>query len=196
MAEGLIFLTAEILIRPSAFFPKVRDGTLMQAALFFFTLLCLHSILAGVMIRGGFGALFCGVPFIGTTPAGAESIIAAIAGSFLFGMFFFVIAGVCIHLTAVALGAENNMQETFRATLYGATPALLIGWIPLFGIIGIIWSLAVTTIGMRELQGLSIIRAISAVLIPAAFIIGLCSFVIAPFFFGYDYSRFFLLPTT
>ncbi|WAI02467.1 hypothetical protein [Methanogenium organophilum] len=51
------------------------------------------------------------------------------------------------------------MQETFRAILYGAVPALLIGWTPLFGIITNLWTFAVTAIGVWELQGLSTIRA-------------------------------------
>lgn len=194
MAEGFIFRAAEILLKPASFFRQAQDGTLMEAALFFLTALCIHSILAGVIIRGGASGFFCTVPFISTTPTGANSIIAAIAGSFLFGIISVTISGAGIHLTALVCGAKNGIGETFRALLYGVTPLLLIGWIPLAGIITTLWSLAVTTYGLRELQNLSTPRAAIAVFIPAVILIGACSFGIAPLFFGYDYTRFFSLP--
>ncbi|WFN34094.1 YIP1 family protein [Methanogenium sp. S4BF] len=194
MAQGFILRAADILLKPAAFFRQVQDGTLMEAALFFLTALCIHSILAGVVIRGGVGGFFCSVPFISTTPTGADSIIAAIAGSFLFGIISVTATGAGIHLTAVACGAKNGVTETFRALLYGVTPLLLIGWIPLAGIFTTFWSMAVTTYGIRELQNLSLFRAAVTVFIPAAILIGVCSFGIAPLFFGYDYTRFFSLP--
>ncbi len=39
-----------------------------------------------------------------------------------------------------------------QALIYGATPALLIGWVPLAVIIASLWSLVVTIIGIRELH--------------------------------------------
>ena len=194
MREGFVFRSADIFLKPAPFFRQAHEGSLMEAVLFFLTGLCIHSILAGVVIWRGMGSFFCSVPFIATTPTGAHSIIAAMAGCFLFGIIFTVVAGAAIHLTAMVCGAKNDIKETYRAILYGATPALLIGWIPLAVIIAIPWSLVIITIGIGEFQNISAARAVTAVFIPAVLLTIVCSFVIAPLLFGYDYSRFFSLP--
>ncbi len=100
MREGFILEAGYIFLKPAPFFHQAHEGTPIKVVLFFITALCIHSILSGVIIRGGVGAFSCSVPFISTTPVGAHSIIAAIAGSFLFGIFTMVVASATIHLTA------------------------------------------------------------------------------------------------
>ena len=57
------------------------------------------------------------------------------------------------------------MTQTFKALMYGATPSLLLGWIPVIGFLAAIWALIVEIIGIRQLHEISTGRAVAAVIL-------------------------------
>ena len=84
-------------------------------------------------------------------------------------------------------GGRNGYRETLKALAFGDTPALLLGWIPMIGILAGIWALVLSVLGVRELQGISTGRALGAVLV--AVIIPLLILVLLPAFLFIAYSE-------
>jgi hypothetical protein len=52
--------------------------------------------------------------------------------------------------------------------MYGATPALILGWIPYVWVVGVAWSIVVQIIGVRQLHGIPMQRAVAAYMISLA----------------------------
>ena len=93
--------------------------------------------------------------------------------------------GAIQHVFVLIVGGEKGFDQTIKAVLYGSTPNLLIGWIPLIGgIIGGIWSLILYMIGIRESHKISNRRAILAVLLPIIVSVVIVIAVILAFIFG------------
>ncbi|ABS55816.1 hypothetical protein Mboo_1298 [Methanoregula boonei 6A8] len=88
----------------------------------------------------------------------------------IFGFVFSGLFGLWVHLWVWILGGRNGAGQTLKAFLYGLTPALIFGWIPVVGILFAVWSFILDILGLRELAGLSPARAalamVIAVLIP------------------------------
>ena len=63
------------------------------------------------------------------------------------------------------------MEQTIKAVLYAFTPSGLIGWIPFFGLLGWVWSIILTILGVRELHDLSTGKAVIAVILPVILLV-------------------------
>ncbi|MGB7788759.1 YIP1 family protein [Methanoregula sp.] len=91
-------------------------------------------------------------------------------GVFARGIIFTIIAGAWIHLWVYILGGRNGTMRTMKGFVYGMTPSLLLGWIPVIGPLFAIWSFILNILGIRELAGFSTGKAalvmIIAILIP------------------------------
>ncbi len=85
-------------------------------------------------------------------------IIIAIAGAF--------IGGALLHIFVYIVGGRRGIVQTIKAGMYGSTPSLLFGWIPVVNFIAIIWSLVTEVIGIRQLHELTTGKAILAVILP------------------------------
>jgi hypothetical protein len=71
--------------------------------------------------------------------------------------------------------------------MYGSTPGLLFGWIPIIGMIASIWSLVLEVLGIRQLHEITTGKAILAVVMMLVVFIVLAvilAAVIAAFIFG------------
>ena len=71
--------------------------------------------------------------------------------------------------------------------MYGSTPGLLLGWIPVIGFIAGIWSLVLEILGIRQLHEITTEKAVLAVvlLIVVAVVLAIIlAAVIAAFIFG------------
>ena len=83
----------------------------------------------------------------------------------------FVLAGL-IHISAKLLKGSGDYSSSYRATIYGLTPANLFSWIPIVGFIPVLWSWAVTIKGISTLHEVSMGRAfLIVVLIPLIVIV-------------------------
>jgi len=65
-------------------------------------------------------------------------------------------------------GGKNGVGQTANAMMYGATPALILGWIPYVWVVGVAWSIVVQIIGVRQLHGIPMQRAVAAYMISLA----------------------------
>ena len=85
----------------------------------------------------------------------------------------FIWAGI-IHVMMMILGgAERSYEVTYRTVCYAAAPNVL-GVIPFVGIIGGIWGIVCTIVGLTRTQNCSTGKAVMAVLIPMLVLMCLC----------------------
>lgn len=96
------------------------------------------------------------------------------------------IIGAIYHIGVYIVGGKKGIEQTIKALMYGQTPGLLLGWIPIIGIIAGIWSFVLYILGIRQLQEITTGKAILAVLIPIIIIVVLIVIlaIIAAFVFG------------
>ena len=97
--------------------------------------------------------------------AGGLSILAFIPMLFFAGLVGTIIFAVYMHIWVYLAGGREGITETWKAVIYASTPSLLLGWIPVVGLVVFLWSLVLTVIGIRELQNMTTARAVLAVII-------------------------------
>ena len=88
-------------------------------------------------------------------------------------LFGFLIGTISIFLSVLILqgllyifGARESYLKTFQLAVYAYIPLLLFGGIPFLGVfLGLIWSLVLLIFGVQKTHGLSLTRAILAILV-------------------------------
>lgn len=176
MIQILIDDIRGVLLHPNKFFQNVRESGLPHAYRQYIVLLAFFSVIAGWIrmfdndhaIREMLQIVPDYGPYIAEKicPIIAEFGIAIIIGTFLAGIYLVFIAGALIHPFVLLVGGEQGFGQTMKVQMYAATPTLLFGWVPVMGIIGIVWSSIIMVIGLKECAGLSLIRSVLAVIVP------------------------------
>ncbi len=180
--------TKGFLLEPSKTFDASKEDTLGEATKFYASIAAIYSAILAVLLAFAFsliGSTMMGFGKLGTM-FGAS---AGIAGAIVFFVLFMILAiiasfigGAIIHIGVYSVGGRKGIAQTIKAIMYGSTPGLLLGWIPIIGLIAVIWSLVVEIIGVRQFHELTTGRAILGVLIIPIIIV--LAAVIAAFIFG------------
>ncbi|MCK9592716.1 MAG: YIP1 family protein [Methanoregula sp.] len=162
-----IELIKGFVLSPSETFRKVKDTDYGGTLLYFLILVLVYTVLSiPVMLvtlpptwfTGMFGMIGIG------TLAGFGIILIAVL-MIIAALVFLFIGAAWLHIWVFLFGGRKGYRETLKALAFGETPALLLGWIPLVGILAVIWSLVLAVLGVRELHGISTARAMGAVII-------------------------------
>ncbi len=83
-----------------------------------------------------------------------------------------VIYGVWLHLWVFLLGGRKGIWQTFKSVFYSATPSLILAWIPVIGtLVGIVWTVIINVIGIKELHGLDTTKSALAVVLAIVFFV-------------------------
>jgi hypothetical protein len=193
--------------RPTTTFRAVKEETLRSALKYALICLVIFGALTGIML-----ALLGSDELSGLELGGRTVKLLLIAGSIGLsiagGMILIFISGSWTHLWVKLLGERKgcSYRQTLKALAYGATPAYLVGWVPLvmwsgdgpigatvlIGALISIWALVVTIIGLRELHGITTGRAvlvsllgivITGLVILLVAVVGAVLLVIEAFFF-------------
>lgn len=163
------------LLQPVQSFQKARVTALGDAIKYFIILLIINTILTVIVdlvlgsailsaINQVMGQIGMGELFLAETLGMAVAAIILVIISLI---MVFVIGG-WLHLFVYLLGGRKGYIETVKALLFGSTPYMLIGWIPVIGIlVGGIWSLILAILGIRELHQVSTGKAAGAVILAA-----------------------------
>jgi hypothetical protein len=159
------------LLSPSKTFDTSKEDTLGDAFKYFVVILVIYAVLVAIIaavafaLFGGMFGMF-GVPWMPFRAAmGPLVAVAVLIGALVVGIIGVFIRGLWIHLWVYLVGGRNGLEQTIKAVMYGDTPVLLLGWIPIFNVIAGIWTLIVSIIGIRQLHGLSTGKAVLAVII-------------------------------
>lgn len=93
-------------------------------------------------------------------------LVAATVAVLVFSLAAAALLGLWLHVFVYIAGGRKGVWQTEKAVFYALTPAFILGWIPVIGlIVGIIWSVVIGIAGIRELHGLSDARAAVAVVL-------------------------------
>ncbi len=107
---------------------------------------------------------------------------------FLIMMFvtLFIWSGV-LHIFIYIMGEKKELKATIKAVMYASTPLALLGWLPLIGVIGWIWSCVLQIVGIKQYHDITTGKAIATLVIPIiisfliaiVLIAGIVSFVVS-----------------
>ena len=157
----------EFLSEPLNTFDASKENLLEEALKYYVALAAVYSVFSAVLsevIFSMFGPL-AGFGILGLLLDASSGTDIAIL-SFVFSVILIFIWGAFLHIFVYLVGGRKGIKETVKASMYGSAPGLLSGWIPVFGIIGFIWSSVLMVIGIRQFQEVTTGRAIVAVLVP------------------------------
>jgi len=172
---GIVEKIKGFLFSPSETFDASKEDTLGDAFKYYIILLLIPALLSAViaavalsLFAGFFGRMLPGFMPALLALAGAGAAVAFIA-VFIYmliaGAIGVLIGGLWLHIWVYLVGGRKGLTQTFKALMYGATPSLLLGWIPVIGFLAAIWALIVEIIGIRQLHEISTGKAVAAVIL-------------------------------
>ena len=97
-------------------------------------LLIINAILTAIVAYLGFGAATNRTPGVG-------AFIAGLIAAFIFGIIALLLWAVFLHIGAKVMSGRGDFADSFKSAVYAQTPNLLLGWIPIIGIIFWLWSI-------------------------------------------------------
>jgi hypothetical protein len=156
------------IMKPVETFQKVKGGSLGDAFIYYLILLVINAILSAIVLAIGLSAMSVYQSLPGMT--GAAPLV-MFFGTLIGGIIGIFIGGAWLHIFVWALGGKKGYVQTVKSIMYGSTPALLLSWIPIVGFIGAIWTIILDIFGIKELQDMSIGRAVAAVVIAGVILI-------------------------
>jgi hypothetical protein len=152
------------LLSPVETFRNSRGDEPVPVITYFIVLLVFNAILWGLMMAGK--VMIHPALAVARLGQGADPLLVFITGLILvlvLQLFLILIWGLWLHIFSYIAGARKGIMETEKAVIYGSTPLLLIGWIPVIGsVIGGIWTIILTIIGLREMHEITTGKAILA----------------------------------
>jgi len=187
--------------RPIGSFLEVARGVLVEPAAFFaglggprpgrvkgplvFAIICGFISFPLSLIAEPFDPLRRGQPGMGSSfsslygsnPGAAVGLVVL----FVVLLPLFAVLGVYIgaaiqHLFVLLFVREKRgFWGTFPVVAYGGAAISLFSWVPVLGYLATIYGIYVTTMGLREMHGISTTRALLAALIPA--LLGLATLI-------------------
>ncbi len=154
----------------------MEEETIGEAIKYYAVIVAIYAVMSALLFSLVFGSMF---GQLGTMMGGgATGGIAMFMMLFIFGIIGLFISGAIFHIFVYIVGGRKGLSQTIKAVMYGSTPGLLFGWIPIIGMIAGIWSLVLEVIGIRQLHETTSGKAILAVVIMLV-ILGLFAFILA-----------------
>jgi hypothetical protein len=202
MLDAFIKTVMGFLMAPVEAFKQVGGKTLGAAYQYYALLVLICSILLGVVTLV-MGAIMLNslvqeiamIPLVGTListnlakfgtfiATSELFVVYLVFLALLFGVFF---VGIFLHFFVLLMDGKKGLEETLKTTMFAATPALVLGWIPFIGIIGWLWSFVLLILGFRENNGLSLEKSVIAAILPVVlwWILLILGAVVVSSFFG------------
>ena len=189
MTDCLFCRIPRFLLKPREAFLEARNEPLSVAAFTLIPLVVLFAVLfTGISALLSPGILFGPLaPLVtGSGLLASGSTLAALLVGILVLVILCLIAMVVkaawLHLFVYALGGRQGLDQTVKAVFYAAIPILLLGWIPLVGLIaGALWAIVILIFGIEVLHSMSSGRALAAAFL--AWMVGFLLFLVLPLLF-------------
>lgn len=174
MAKMGLFEKAKlVMIKPKEFFAKVKAEKGISGAFGYLALVSLIYVIGNYLVSPDIYEITAIVAWLSK-----EGI--AVFSYAIMMLSLFISAGIT-HILVRLLGGTGKYYETYKAYVYGSTPSLLLGWIPIVGVLGSLYALYLSVLGVSKYHKISMWRAfVAIVLIPLlAAIIGFLAAVVA-----------------
>lgn len=180
------------LTEPSKTFDAIKEEDLGEAIKYYAVIAAVYSVIFAVLFAfmGSLLGSMMGGQNLGMMFGAGAGIGGAVIIFVMFMIFAIIgafIGGAVLHIFVYIVGGRKGIAETIKAVMYGSTPGLLLGWIPVIGFIAGIWSLVLEILGIRQLHEISTGKAVLAVvllIIVAVVLSIILAAVIAAFIFG------------
>jgi hypothetical protein len=184
-----IELIKGFVLSPVETFRKVKDTDYGDTLAYFLVFAVIYTVLSVSVIlvrlpQAWFTSIF---GLLGIETLSGFGIVIIAIMMIIAALVILFIGAAWLHLWVYLFGGRKGFRETLKALAFGETPALLLGWIPLLGILALIWSLVLTFLGVRELHEISTGRALGAVIL--AVMIPLLILVVLAAFLFIAYTR-------
>jgi hypothetical protein len=166
--------------QPSKEFAASKEDTLTDAFKYYVSLLAILALILAIVVTIVVTAmvsklglseltLMLGLPeFSKIAPLlGAGAFVGIMAVGIIAALYI----AVWLHIWVYLFGGRKGLKQTVKVITYGATPCLLLGWVPGPNIIiAPIWSLLLVINGAMELHelspGMAILAIILTILVP------------------------------
>ena len=148
-----------IIDNPGSFFDQIQSETNLAELIIYYILLQLIVLPFGIV-----ASYFIGNESIPLT------ILYYIGGVFA-GALIFLLILVIYQYIIHKMGGQQGFTRTAQSFVYGATPGILLSWLPIANILASIYSVYITIIGLMKLQQMPRNRAIWAYFLPFIIII-------------------------
>ncbi len=170
MLNDFIEKVRGFVFNPAETYRKSKEDPIGNALIYFILLVVINAILSTLVLLAGINAMNLPDTIPGLKAIFPEILFVGLIVGGIIGVF---IGGAWLHIFVWLLGGRKGYFQTVKTLTYGTTPGLLIGWIPLIGIIGLIWDLILVVIGIRELQEMSTERSVAAVLLAVGVVLAI-----------------------
>ncbi|HLC85041.1 MAG TPA: YIP1 family protein [Candidatus Nanoarchaeia archaeon] len=155
-----------VLSEPTTCWSKLSKKTVNDALLYLVVIMAAYGVLAVLMMTLWAGPLGAGIGIVGVLGSLVFGLVMSrVLGSLVFGLVMSLVAAWLYNVIIGFLGVKGEFKDAFRALAYGATPGMLLGWIPFIGILGSLWSLVLQVIGLKDLYGTDFVKVIIALVI-------------------------------
>jgi hypothetical protein len=162
MTDTIVAKAKGFLLDPAETFRKSGNDEPGTVFLYLGVLLLFNATISAIISAVGMDSMqqYAGISW------GAAGAVMVFFLVLVIGFTGTLILAAWIHLWVYLLGGRGGILQTVTAIVYGSTPCLILGWIPLLGGIFALWSLVLSVLGIRELHELSTARAILALALP------------------------------
>ncbi len=180
--DAFIATARGVLLEPTMFFDTMRrDGGLGPPLAY-----GVIGISAGMLVSMMYQTVFhgFGMPFV---PFQLRDMAVGVAGIFVWAIVAPILALVILFVNSAIYhvllmlfgGARQSYETTFRVTAYAAGSTILLSILPICGgLIGSIWNIVVSIIGLARAHETTTGKAAAAVLVPML----LCCLIVMFFF--------------
>ena len=116
-----------VMFHPKFFFEEIKTEGIGPSILYLFIMICIFMVVFSVMTIVAAMQINPGVINAGSIAIGAISLIAALILIFIIFVLSMLLSAVTTQLIAKLLGGKGEYTDTFKASVYGSTPAWIFG---------------------------------------------------------------------
>lgn len=168
--NGLYLTTKDVLLSPQQFFHRMPSQVGLAEPLYYAIILGVVAAFFGWMwsLAGSSLQMFVAEDIGEVVRGPIASFVFFLTSPITVAILLFIKAGV-IHLVLQVLGGNRlGFEATFRVAAYGEAASIL-ALLPFCGsVVGVLWSLFVTIVGLYAIHDTDPWRAVVAVLAPLA----------------------------
>ena len=149
--------------------------------IYYLVLLIINAILTAIVAYLGLAAVAANTARFDLGLGGSiGAFIAGLIIAFIVGIIALLLWAVFLHIGAMITSGRGDFADSFKSAVYAQTPNLLLGWIPIIGIIFTLWSIVLLFLGVRELHEMDTMRAVIAVVVAVVLFIIVVAILGAP----------------
>ena len=176
-----------VFVDPIGFFDYIKTEDSIWPAFEYYAVLSIIPIAISYFIM-----LIMGTGLYGQNPSyaifstmlGGAGIVFVFIALYLLLLIISFIGVAIIHIFAILLKCNGKYRDTYKAVMYGLTPQMLLGWIPIVSLITILYSLYLQIKGMSILHDVSMGRAFVVIIAPGIVILAIIIIIAAFLLFG------------